>query len=78
VAVSVRRTRAWPAGADSATVTPRPELVVLPATMACSLMGAVAAVNAPRPLPGTRTPAVTGTFAVSSSAAVPPRGVRGT
>src|SRR5580658_4883066 len=54
LASSVRRTRAGPAGADSTTVTARPEPVVFPATTACSLMGAVAAVNAPRPLPGTR------------------------
>src|SRR5580693_5221373 len=73
-AISVRRTRAWPAGADRTTVTP----AVLPATTACSLIGAVATVKAPRPLPGTSTPAVTGTFDVSSSAAVPPRGVSGT
>ena len=77
-ATSVRRTRAGPAGAESTTVALRPEPVVFPATTACSLIGAVAAVNAPRPLPGTSTPAVTGTFAVSSSAAVPPRGMSGT
>ena len=77
-ASSVRRTRAWPAGADRTTVAPKPELVVLPATTACSAMGAVATVKAPRPVPGTSTAAVTGTFAVSSSAAVPPSGVSGT
>ena len=78
-AISVRRTRAAPAGADSTTEAARPDPVVFPATTACSLMGAVAAVKAPAPLPGTSTPATTGTFEViSSAAAVPPSGVRAT
>ena len=42
-AISVSRTCAGPAGADSATEAASPEPLVLPATTACSLMGAVAA-----------------------------------
>src|SRR5580658_7350327 len=77
LATVVRRTRAAPAGADSTTVAVRPEPPTFPATTACSLIGAVAAVKAPMPLPGTTTAAITGTFDVSSSAAaVPPSGVR--
>ena len=48
--------------------------------MACSLIGAVAAVSTPGPLlPGTTTAPVTGTFEVICSAAVvPPSGDRAT
>jgi len=43
-------------GADSRTEAARPAPLVLPATMACSLIGAVAAVSTPGPLlPGTTT-----------------------
>src|SRR5580698_1142115 len=77
LATAVRRTRAAPTGADSTTLAVRPEPATFPATTACSLIGAVAAVKAPMPLPGTTTAAITGTFDVSSSAAaVPPSGVR--
>src|ERR1700676_1895578 len=77
--ISVRRTRAAVAGADSTTETAKPDPLVFPATTACSLIGPVAVVKAPTPLPGTSTLAVTGTFAVTSrAAAVPPSGVRAT
>ena len=56
-----------------------PAPLVLPATTACSLIGAVAAVSTPGPLPGTSTAAATGTFEVIWSAAVvPPSGERAT
>ena len=75
--ISVRRTRAAPAGAESTTEGVKPDPLMLPATTACSLMGPAAVVKAPTPLPGTSTVAATGTFAViSMAAAVPPSGVR--
>ena len=78
-AISVSRIRAAAAGAESTTEAAKPDRPGLPATTACSLIGPVAAVKAPTPLPGTITAAVTGTLAVTSSAAaVPPSGVRGT
>src|SRR6516164_9804193 len=74
-AISVRRTRAALAGADSTTEAVRPDPLVFPATTACSLIGAVAAVKAPAPLPATITPAATGSVEViSRAAAVPPSG----
>src|SRR5580692_646554 len=77
LAIAVTRTRAAPAGADSTTVAVRPAPPVFPATTACWLIGAADVVKLPRPLPGTRTAATTGTFDVSSSAAaVPPSGER--
>src|ERR1035437_2391914 len=67
--ISVRRTRAAAAGAAGTTETAKPDPVVFPATTACSLIGPVAVVKAPTPLPGTSTLAVTGTFAVTCRAA---------
>ena len=49
-AISVSRTRAAAPGADSTTEAAMPPLLVLPATMACSLIGAVAEVSTPGPL----------------------------
>src|SRR5581483_8072062 len=88
-AISVSRTCAAAPGADSTTEVDRPEPPVFPATTACSVIGAVAAVAvgavaaapvaASAALPGTTTPATTGTFEVISSAAlVPPSGDRAT
>ena len=57
-----------------------PSPLVLPATTACSLIGAVAAVSTPGPLlPGTTTEAATGTLElICSAAVVPPSGERAT
>ena len=64
----------WPSALSE---TARPDPLVLPATTACSLIGPVAVVAAPTPLPGTSTLATPGTFAViCRAAAVPPSGVR--
>ena len=61
-AISVSRTCAPAPGADSRTEAVMPSPLVLPATTACSLIGAVAAVSTPGPaLPGTTTEAATGT-----------------
>src|ERR1035437_9688748 len=77
--ISVRRRRAAGRAADAPPETAKPDPLVFPATTACSLIGPVAVVKAPTPLPGTSTLAVTGTFAVTCrAAAVPPSGVRAT
>src|SRR6516225_6700941 len=57
------------AGAVSTSPTVRPRAAGLPATTPCWVTGAAAAVNEPMPVPGTRTPAMTGTLEDNASPA---------
>src|SRR6516164_5035992 len=57
------------AGAVSTRPTVRPRVAGFPATTPCWVTGAAAAVNEPMPVPGTRTPAMIGTFEDNASPA---------